>query len=357
MPSSDLENFYAITEHRRPSRILYYANLSDDLHKQVTKRIGTSDYKEYFGFFTPVDIWPQRPKGIEAPDYSKYYCNDNLPPKTTFNRVGVAKIPCDFHHFTRFLSPLRNAKTLSEIENYFLEDMTSWNMEYMSRIVEKAHAKGKVVRGLVVDMYEPAWQIRGYEQFLMDMIDKPAWAQCLLDRIAEQNLIRATAYAKAGVDWILCGDDVANQQTLMFSRQTWKNLIHSRWKKIWHAVHEINPKTKIWYHSDGNITEIAGDLIEDGVNILNPLQPECVDTNKIHSLYGKKVTFDGCIGTQTTMPFGTPDDVRQRVKQLIEKYSKKGGLIVSPTHLLEPEVPIENIEAFTQACRDFGNFE
>ena len=75
-----------------------------------------------------------------------------------------------------------------------------------------------------------------YEQFLMDMIEQPAWAECLLDRIAEQNFIRAVAFAKAGVDWIVCGDDVANQKAMMFAPETWRKMMLSRWKKVWQAV-------------------------------------------------------------------------------------------------------------------------
>ena len=186
----------------------------------------------------------------------------------------------------------------------------------------------------------------------MDMVDQPAWADCLLERLMEQNLIRAEAYTRAGADLIITGDDVANQENLMFSPDCWRKLMLTRWRKVWRKIKEINPDCKIWYHSDGNINAIIGDLIEAGVDILNPLQPECLDLDAIHKRYGQRLVFDGCIGTQSTMPFGSPSDVRARVREVIDKYGRNGGLIVSPTHALEPEVPLANIDALFAACHE-----
>ena len=140
----------------------------------------------------------------------------------------------------------------------------------------------------------------------------------------------------------------------MFSKDTWKKLIHSRWAKVWGEVKSINPKSYIWYHSDGNITDIVPDMVEAGLDILNPLQPECLDIDAIHRRFGKRLTFDGCIGTQSTMPWGTPDEVRARVKEVVDKYGRSGGLMIAPTHVLEPEVPLENIDAFFETCRTYG---
>jgi uroporphyrinogen decarboxylase len=117
-------------------------------------------------------------------------------------------------------------------------------------------------------------------------------------------------------------------------------------------VRSINPDIQIWYHSDGNITDIIPELIDIGVTILNPLQPECLDIHKLKQEYGKHLVFDGTVGTQTTMPFGTPDEVRRVIRERKEKLGQDGALILSPTHVLEPEVPIENILAFVEACRE-----
>jgi len=86
------------------------------------------------------------------------------------------------------------------------------------------------------------------------------------------------------------------------------------------------------------------------------VQPECMDFAEIHARFGDRLTFDGCIGTQSTMPWGTPADVRARVRECIDKYGQTGGLMLAPTHVLEPEVPLANIDALFDACREYGTF-
>lgn len=355
MPT-DLDDFLATTRFERPSRILYHAGFTQDLHRRVVEHIGTTNIGQHYGFYASHGLALKRPEGLPPLDFSKYWEGEDLPEGTTINGQGVAMVPAKFYHFWGYISPLRNAKSLKEIEDYPLEDLSTWDDSHLADEVKAAHAAGRVVVGSVGHIYENAWQIRGYEQFLLDMIERPAWSECLLGRIADNNLIRATAYAKAGADMIHCGDDVANQNALMFSPDIWRKQIHLHWTRIWGAVKETRPEARIWYHSDGNVEAIVPELIEAGLDILNPVQPECLDTDAIHRRYGRRISFDGCIGTQSTMPWGTPDEVRARVKEIIEKYGQNGGLMIAPTHVLEPEVPVENIDALVDACREYGTF-
>jgi uroporphyrinogen decarboxylase len=354
---TDLENFYATTEHQNPGRIFYGFGMTDDLQRRMIAHIGTDKWGEHFGIFMPVGIGPERPESLPKPDYARYWEGQKLPEGTVFDGFGVAMVPSGFYHFWGYISPLRNAQSLKEIEDFPMDDISRYDFSKMAETARVAHAQGKVVTGWVGHMYESAWQIRGLEEFLMDVIERPAWAECLLEKLAQHNRLRAVAAAKAGADYLTTGDDVANQQAMMFSPDVWRKLMHSRWAKIWREVKAVNPRIKLWYHSDGNILDIVDDLVDAGLDILNPLQPECLDIDAIYKRYGKRLSFDGTIGTQSTMPFGTPADVRARVKEVIQKFGRHGGLLVNPTHVLEPEVPIANIEALCQACRDFGTFE
>ena len=355
--ATDLDVFRDTTAHRRPARILYHAGFTPDLHARVVAHIGTEEIGAHYGFLQRVSLPLRRPEGVDAPDYTAYWERESLPEGTTINTWGVAQQPSGFYHFWGYISPLRNAKSLSEMENYPLDDLSAWDFSYMAEMTEQAHAEGKISFGSIGHMYETAWQIRGYEQFLTDMIERPAWAECLLERLAQQNLCKAIAYGKAGADWIHCGDDIANQRAMTFAPPLWRKMMLSRWAKVWAAVKEINSQARVWYHSDGNISAVVGDLIEAGMDILNPLQPEALDIDAIHRRYGDRISFDGTIGTQSTMPWGTPGDVRARVKEVIAKYGQHGGLMIAPTHVLEPEVPIANIEALVAACREYGAFE
>jgi len=101
---------------------------------------------------------------------------------------------------------------------------------------------------------------------------------------------------------------------------------------------------------------IIPDLIEIGVDILNPVQPECMDPVHIKNQYGERLSFWGTIGTQTTLPFGTAEDVANVVKRNIETIGSGGGLLLAPTHMIEPDVPWENIEAFINAIKKYGAY-
>jgi uroporphyrinogen decarboxylase len=322
----------------------------------LVEHTGTEDLVMYYGITDLGGLTISRPEGVPALDFSRYWEGEALPAGTEIDVHGVAKVPSGYYHFWGYVSPLRNVQALSDIEDYPIQDISEWDLASLREQVAQRHRQGRVAGAHVGHIYETAWQIRGYEPFLVDMIERPSWAECLLERLADRTMQRAVALAEAGADLIRTGDDVANQQAMMFSPDLWRQMIHARWVRIWRRIKEINPACKIWYHSDGNIGGIVGQLVEAGLDILNPLQPEAVDVDAIHRRFGDRLTLDGCVGTQSTMPFGTPDEVRDRVREVIERYGQQGGLIVSPTHVLEPDVSVENVDALFEACREFGTF-
>lgn len=355
--TTHLDNLRAVLAHQRPAWVPYRAGFTPDLQRRLVEHTGTEDLVAHYGMTDLGGLEIVRPDGVPEPDFSPYWEGETLPAGTEIDRNGVAMVPSGYYHFWGYLSPLRNARDLSELERYPIDDLSGWDLSYLADQVAARHAAGLVAAGFAGHMYETAWQIRGYEAFLIDMLERPSWAECLLERLAQRNMQRAVALAEAGADVIRTGDDVANQQALMFAPDLWRRMIHARWARIWRRIKEINPACRIWYHSDGNVAGIVGELVDAGVDILNPLQPEAVDVDAVHAWYGGRLTLDGCVGTQSTMPFGTPDDVRRRVRVVIERYGQQGGLIVSPTHVLEPDVPVENVDAFFDACREYGRFD
>ena len=146
------------------------------------------------------------------------------------------------------------------------------------------------------------------------------------------------------------------QDAMLISPALWRKWVKPRYASMIDAAKEINSDVIIWYHSDGRIEPIIPDLIEIGVQVLNPVQPEAMDPAHIKSLYGDKLAFWGTVSIQQTMPFGSPDDVRAEVKQRIETVGRGGGFILAPSHVLEPEVPWENVLAFVQAAREYGSY-
>ena len=349
---TQLDCFHATMNHEPHGEFLFYAGFTPDLERRVREEfgIGEGDIRDFFGMYNPIMPEPKPPEDYSASNYSVWFADMDVPADAFINHLGVLEIPGSMYHFTRYVSPLRNAARFGDIERYPYPNIRGFSTAHMAAEVRAAHERGMVAGCWIGHMYEDSWQTRGYEQFLMDLIERPEWCEYILDRFMERNLAIARAAAEAGVDWIKTGDDVANQNALMFSADMWRGFMKPRWAKVFSLAKSIKPDIKVWYHSDGNIESIIPELIEIGVDILNPVQPECLDLSIIKKKYGTKLVFDGTIGTQTTLPFGTPEEVRSVVGERKRTLGGDGALIISPTHVLEPEVPLENIRAFMKAA-------
>lgn len=354
---SQRETFQATVAHRAHKGCLFRAEFTPALDQGLRERLGVGpevNLQQFFGMFDPVWVMPTAPAGYAAPDYSQYFTDIEVPPGSTIDHVGCLHIPGSQYHFTRYVSPLRNAQTLADLESFPYPDVSGFDTSQMAEKVRAAHEQGKVAATPVGHIFEDSWQIRGIEPFLMDMAAQPEWAEYVLDKIMARNMARAVAGAKAGADLLLTADDVATQTSMMFSVEQWRYFIKSRWEKIYSAARTIKPDIEIAYHSDGKIEPILPELIEIGVTILNPVQPECLDLLETKRVYGDRLVFEGTIGTQTTMPFGTPDEVRGLVRRRAETLGKDGALILCPTHVLEPDVPVDNVLAFVETCQELA---
>jgi uroporphyrinogen decarboxylase len=354
---NDLENFRATIAHEPHEQILFYASFTPDLDRRLREDLGldeNADIRRHLGMFCPGGVGLKPPENRETPDYSGYYEDVDKPEGSTIRDDGVLVVPAGYYHFTKMISPLRNATSLEELENYAYPNVEGWRDEGMAEHAAALHEQGRVAIAFVGHIFETSWQIRGMEEFLMDMAAQPDWAELVLDRIADMQMKKSVAAARAGADMLRTGDDVATQNAMMMAPDQWRHYLKPRWAAIYAAAKAENPDIAIWYHSDGNIMDIIPDLIEIGVDILNPVQPECMEPVEVKKRFGDKLALDGTVGTQTTMPFGSADDVRALVRERIDTLGGDGALFLSPTHVLEPEVPLENIYAFAEAAREMG---
>jgi uroporphyrinogen decarboxylase len=286
--------------------------------------------------------------------FARYY--PQLPAGTTITEWGTAHVPGSLFHFTQIVPPMTSFTTLREFEDYPLPTFDEpWRDEYALRRIEAAHARDLAAAGaMAVTIFEVAWQMRGMEELFRDFRFDPAFAECLLDRITDIRCRMARFFATHGVDVLVLGDDVSMQTGMIMSPATWRKWFKGRMQRIIGEARAVRPDLPVFYHSDGNPEAIIPELIEIGVTILDPVQPECIDPIKVKRLYGDHLALWGTIGTQTTMPFGTPDDVRKEVRRRIETVGYDGGLVLGPTHSLEPDVPWENIVALYEAIEEYG---
>ncbi|OHD57198.1 MAG: hypothetical protein A2096_17520 [Spirochaetes bacterium GWF1_41_5] len=261
-------------------------------------------------------------------------------------------------HFTHIESPLINAQNVREIEEYPLPDLDApYRWQGKKNEVLALQNQGFAVGIGVNHIFETSWQIRGIEQFLSDLYLEYEMCEVLTERIFQIRLGMMKQAAMTGADVIHVGDDVGTQNGMMFSPEIWRKLFKPRLKKLAGAAKNLNPEVLIWYHSDGNIYDIIPDLIEIGIDILNPVQPECMDPYLLKSKYGQDLSFWGILGTQQLLPFGTPQQIRDEIRRLIDIAGKNGGLLLAPTHVLEPEVPLENIAAVIKTIEEYGVYK
>jgi len=205
--------------------------------------------------------------------------------------------------------------------------------------------------GSVTHMWEVAWKLFGFERTMVMIYREPRVVERVLDELHKIRLQQAKLLCEAGVDVIVDGDDVGMQRGMMLSPELWRRLLKPRYKELVEAAHRGG--AYFLFHSDGWIEPIVPDLIEIGVDILNPVQPECMDPAELHERYGDELCFDGTISVQRTLPFGTEEDVVREVRERIETIGCT-GLILGPTHAIQPETPVENIMALYEAARKYG---
>jgi uroporphyrinogen decarboxylase len=202
-----------------------------------------------------------------------------------------------------------------------------------------------IVGVTVTTIFETAWALRGLERLLSDFVQNPDLADLILDIPYQYHLTAAKQLTRMGVDMIWTGDDMGTQHSMMISPRMWRRFFKDRMANFISELKAINPQVKVAYHSDGNIVPIIPELIEIGVDILNPVQPKSMDPEKLKKEFGDRLCFWGSIDEQYTLPFGSPKDVQKEVLQRLQTLGKGGGLIIGPTHHVQLDTPLENFWA------------
>lgn len=320
------------------------------------------DFSAYFRGRVPD--WPKggwtdwAPRLVETstPPYPHFF---RLGPQTALNEWGEYRIYDAEWNYHRKVYPLDAPDcTPEQILDFPFPDVWA-DSRYagLAEAIAAIHERGlAALLFLEMTVFEKAWRIRGFENLLADFILRPETAECLLDAVAVRTGHIAARYAAAGVDIIRLGDDIGAERSLLVRPAMWRRFLKPRLAAVIAAARKAKPDVLIFYHSDGEIEAVIPDLIEVGVDILNPIQPETLDVARLKRDFGDRLAFWGGIGVQTTLPFGTPGDVRAAVRRLITDAGRGGGLLVAPSHVVEPDVPWENIVALIEAVREYGAY-
>ena len=295
----------------------------------------------------PVFIGPEeRAGGMHRTDRA---CPDfwGVPRKLVTNEYGVYS---EIAHY-----PLAEASTVSEVEAYLWPKQEWFDTSTISEQLASAdrtesrwinyHRAGK--------LFEAAWTLRGMEQLLVDMMTAPEIAEALLRKVAEHYLRLGPRVIQAGqgrIDMVAIGDDVGTQRGMMMSRSLWRKAVRPHLQEMIRTFHDLG--VRVMYHSCGSIMPIIDDLIEDGVDILEPIQTsaEGMDPGTLKKRFGRRLSFHGGVDEQDVLPHSSPQCVRQEVGQLAGTLGKDGGYILMAAHAFQPDIPCENVVAMYEAA-------
>ncbi len=227
-----------------------------------------------------------------------------------------------------------------------------WEAARWKPVAEAARQHRDQFRIAVIgDLWERAHFMRGLDSLLMDLRLAPEFVHDLLDGICEYNLATLEGMARFAPDGVFLSDDYGFQKQLMMPPQDWRTFVKPRVARLLAAARKHGLVTML--HTCGQVTEIVPDLIEIGLDILHPIQPEAMDVFAVKREFGPDITFCGGISTQETLPYGTPEEVVAEVNLKATELGTGGGYILEPGITLQADVPLENLVALIEAARAY----
>jgi uroporphyrinogen decarboxylase len=245
--------------------------------------------------------------------------------------------------------PLRGASD-QEIMRYEAPDPNvAGNFTMAATDLAKYSAEYLVLMSGYGGIFERAWMLMGYEELLMGLASDSPCVTALLEKIARYKIAVAKKTIQMGFEVGHTGDDFGGQTGLMFSRGMWLKHFKPLYAGLWEEFKSA--RLPIIHHSCGNVTEIMGDFVDLGLDVFEPVQ-NVMDFPRLKREFGSHLTFWGGIGTQSVLPFGTPQQVRHETKKVIEALGGGGGLIISPDQEIMADVPPANVVAYVETVRE-----
>ena len=206
-----------------------------------------------------------------------------------------------------------------------------------------------LVAGLGGGLFDRSWALRGFENAMMDTVAHPDFYEELIERLTSHQMGIVERLLELPVDGILFAEDWGYQQGVLIGAERWRRFLKPHVARLYQRVHEAGKYALT--HCCGSIGEILPDVIEIGLDVYQSVQPEPKnnDPYELKRKYGDEITFWGGLGSQSTIPFGTPDEIRAEVTRLCEEMGRGGGYVLCPAKPLQPETPTENAAAVVES--------
>ncbi len=275
----------------------------------------------------------------------------------------TARMPAGGLYFDGVYHPLAEATTVAEIEAFELPHISDEELAWLRREARRLYeTTDKAIMGhFGGNILEAAQSLRGWDRFMMDMALEPKLAQALTQKLADHYVANLPRYLDAVGDYIQIiqmGDDLGTQRGPQMSPEMYRQIIKPCHRQVYEYV-KTHSDLYIFLHTCGSIYRLIPDLIEVGVDILNPVQISAaeMDPARLKREFGRDVVFwGGGADTQHVLPNGTPEEVRRHVRELIEIFAPGGGYVFCQVHNIQANVPPENIVAMFEAALEFGRY-
>lgn len=307
---------------------------------------------KHYGYETEDEILDRYEIDFQfiSPDYIKPI--RKMEDGTYYDGMGVhrKKVENDFCVYEEYATfPLEYVEEVEDFEeyNYWPDATNNYDWKGYAKKIGSRHGK-RMIKLYMGGIFETAWALRGYEQFMVDMICDPEIAHYIMDKICSfwcEYFECAMKYAGDYIDVAYTYDDIAIQNSLLMSETLLEEFIYPYHRKMNAVIKKY--KKPIIFHSCGAVRPIIGKLAELPIDVLNPLQPlaKGMDFQEIKDEFGERLIFHGGICIQKTLPSGTPSEVREAVRNAVKILGANGGYIMTSAHYIQNDTPIENIEA------------
>lgn len=284
--------------------------------------------------------------------------------RTYFNEFGIKyHMPEEGLYYDMVEHPLAG-KSIEELKDYEWPDPAR-TMD-LSGVRERAknlkESNKYLLVGDMIDtgIFEPCWYLRGFENFLVDLLTDQDFVTTLLEGMYNYQLKRYSLFLQeAGefLDVVFVGDDLATAESVIMSPKTYRDIIKPYHKEYFKNLKKLAPHARLLYHSCGSIFSFIPDLIEVGVDILNPVQVSAqnMDTKVLKEKFGSELSFWGAIDTTRVLPRGTKKEVKEEVRKRIDDLGPEGYILTS-VHDIQPDVPPENVITMFEEARNYGVF-
>lgn len=290
---------------------------------------------------TVYDIWGM---GIRIGEDGFYYNYSPFQGNKEGNKRAKPFLPPSFN------IDLLDMEPKQAVKEFVPPDPTAMgNMEVVKEEIDRLKDDICVIPCGYFGIWERANGMLGFSENLSYFAFDPDLAYEMLKKITDYKVKVAHELIKMGQTICHHGDDLGFQTSTFFSREMFQNIVLPHLKRLFKVYKDAN--VKIMYHSCGNITKLLPDLIESGIDILEPVQP-CMDLKYLKNNFGDALIFMGGIDTQRVLPFGSPEDVKQHAREVIRILGRGGGYIIAPSQEIMKDVPVENIVALIETIKE-----